>query len=411
MRQSALGLALLAALSATPVLAAPQQAPAADRIADLEVRLQALEAEVQALRAELAAAGAQAESPEPVIAEEADAADPFEALAAEPVEADLAADTAALAAPASAAPASSANAFNPAIMLVLNGSVSDDDGFSLGESELSFAANIDDKFFGQLTLAVGNEDGEDHVELEEAYIDTTSLPGGLAVRAGRFFSNIGYLNSRHAHTDSFFDRPLAYEAFLGEQYGDDGVQLRWVAPTATFLELGGEVFRGEPGDDGEPRRGGLDARTLFVHAGGSVGIANEWLAGVSMLDTSDGTLYIADATWKWAPHGNFKDAGLTLRGEYLRDPDRGSGAYLESEYRLSRTWDIGYRYDRLWDFGTAFGSTFDPDRHSAELTRRNSEFSLLRLQVSRDHPLPGESGNTVTLQYQTSLGAHGAHKF
>ncbi|HLT45176.1 MAG TPA: hypothetical protein VK000_11015, partial [Luteimonas sp.] len=223
MRQSALGLALLAALSATPVLAAPQQAPAADRIADLEVRLQALEAEVQALRAELAAAGAQAESPEPVIAEEADAADPFEALAAEPVEADLAADTAALAAPASAAPASSANAFNPAIMLVLNGSVSDDDGFSLGESELSFAANIDDKFFGQLTLAVGNEDGEDHVELEEAYIDTTSLPGGLAVRAGRFFSNIGYLNSRHAHTDSFFDRPLAYEAFLGEQYGDDGV--------------------------------------------------------------------------------------------------------------------------------------------------------------------------------------------
>src|SRR5690606_12834370 len=99
MRQSALGLALLAALFATPVLAAPQQAPAADRIAQLEARLQALEAEVQALRAELAAAGAQPESPEAVTADTSEAADPFEALAAEPVEADLAADTAALAAP------------------------------------------------------------------------------------------------------------------------------------------------------------------------------------------------------------------------------------------------------------------------------------------------------------------------
>src|SRR5690606_21715077 len=120
MRQSALGLALLAALSATPVLPAPQQAPAADRIADLGVRLQALEAAGQALRAGLGGGGGPAESREPVIAEGADAADPFEAPAAEPVEADLAADPAALPAPASAAPASSANAFNPAIMLVLN---------------------------------------------------------------------------------------------------------------------------------------------------------------------------------------------------------------------------------------------------------------------------------------------------
>ncbi len=82
-------------------------------------------------------------------------------------------------------------------------------GFSLGESEVLLSANIDDKFYGQLTLAIESEDGEDHLGVEEAYIDTTGLPGGVTLRMGRFYSNIGYLNSRHTHTDSFFDRPLA----------------------------------------------------------------------------------------------------------------------------------------------------------------------------------------------------------
>jgi hypothetical protein len=421
MRKSLLGLAVLAALSSCPALAAGQDAPPqteSARIAALEARITTLESELQQLRDARTAPTAAAPAAETAGVA---AADDFEALAAEPESGapgappagDLAADSSlALAAPADTGGASNAaNAFNPSISIILGGSLSNDDGFSLGESEVSFAANIDDKFFGQLTVAVEDENGEDHVGVEEAFIDTTSLPNGLALRAGRFFSNIGYLNSHHAHTDSFFDRPLAYQAFLGEQYGDDGVQLRWVAPTSTFLELGGEVFRGEPGADGDVRRGGLDARTLFAHAGGSVGSDNEWLAGASLLDTSDGTLYVADGTWKWAPRGNFKDGGITLRSEYLRDDDDHSGAYLEGVYRLNRTWDVGYRYDKLWGEGAGFAAAFPDLRHSAEVTWRNSEFSLLRLQLSHARPQPDTTDNTVTLQYQTSLGAHGAHKF
>jgi hypothetical protein len=358
-----------------------------------------------------------------------------------------------------------ANAFNPAISIILNGSYSHHsldpsgyaragfplageagpgaDGFSLGESEVSLAANIDDKFYGQLTLAAESEDGEDHIGVEEAFIDTTSLPNNFSIRAGRFFSNIGYLNSHHAHTDNFFDRPLPYQAFLGSQYGDDGVQVRWVAPTALFLEFGGEVFRGQNFPSGGARHGGLGTRTLFAHAGGDVGTESSWLAGVSMLKTQsadaedgfsgDTTLYIADGTWKWAPNGNTKDGGITLRGEYFLDDRDGvfvdpddpaitslwsgqrRGAYVEGVYRLNRTWDIGYRYDRLWsDAGNPFAATtgnFDPHRHTAELTWRNSEFSLIRLQLSRDKPNPDDSDNAVTVQYQTALGAHGAHKF
>jgi hypothetical protein len=476
----------MSALAATPPAAGQSTGavPAASteqRMAALEGRIRQLEAEVQALRAQQApatGAGALPAAPAGAVAAAADAQGQppvdagdagFEALAAEPAENAAAVRSAstgqpveALAADTGGGPAANANAFNPAISIILNGSYAhhslDPDayvragfplageagpganGLSLGESELSFAASIDDKFYGQITLAVESEDGEDHLGVEEAYVDTTALPAGFSLRMGRFFSNIGYLNSHHAHTDSFFDRPLAYQAFLGGQYGDDGVQLRWVAPTSLFLELGGELLRGQNYPSGGAQHAGVGTRTLFAHVGGDVGMENEWLAGVSMLKTradgaedgfsGDATVYLADATWKWAPQGNFKDGGITLRGEVFLDDRDGvftdpldasivapwagqrRGAYLEGVYRLNRTWDVGYRYDRLWaDDSGPFASGFDPYRHTAELTWRNSEFSLLRLQLSHDKPNAEDTDNAVTVQYQTSLGAHGAHKF
>jgi hypothetical protein len=453
MRKSLLGLCILSALAGPAFAAEPPTAE--QRIGALEARIQALETELQQIKAQPVAAV-------PAPAEAASAEAEVDALAANPDDVAAGDATASVAAPAGDSGGSNANAFNPAISIILNGSYShhslDPDafarsgfplageagpganGFSLGESEVSLAANIDDKFYGQLTLAVESEDGEDHLGVEEAYIDTTSLPAGFSLRAGRFFSSIGYLNGHHAHTDNFFDRPLAYQAFLGGQYGDDGVQLRWVAPTSMFLELGGEVFRGQNYPSGGAQDGGLGTRTLFAHVGGDVGSENEWLTGVSMLKTraeggedgfsGDSRVYVADGTWKWAPQGNFKDGGITLRSEVFLDDRDGvfldpadptlatpwngqrRGGYLEGVYRLNRTWDVGYRYDKLWaDADGPFASSFDPYRHSAELTWRNSEFSLLRLQLSHDKPNPDDTDNAVTLQYQTSLGAHGAHKF
>ena len=74
------------------------------------------------------------------------------------------------------------------------------------------------------------------VEIEEAWIETLALPGGISLRMGRFFSDIGYLNSKHSHNWDFADQALVYQALLGNHYLDDGVQLRWLAPTDFFLE-------------------------------------------------------------------------------------------------------------------------------------------------------------------------------
>jgi len=40
-----------------------------------------------------------------------------------------------------------------------------------------------------------------------------------------------------------------------------------------------------------------------------------------------------------------------------------------------------------------------------------SEFSRVRLQVARDRAREGVTDNQLFVQYQMSLGAHGAHGF
>ena len=452
-KKTLLAVCVLAAISAPAFAAAPAKP---SRVDDLEARIQALEANAEALKQQAADALAAAQ--------EAKAA-----LEAMKTEQAAAAETAAAEAPAPPADAGGANgnAFNPAMSVILNGAYAhnsmDPDnyyrsgfplggdagpaaqGLSIAESEVSLYANIDEKFFGQLTLTASNDHGEDHVGVENAFIETTSLPNGLGVRAGRFFSDIGYLNSHHAHTDNFYDRPLAYQAFLGGQYGDDGVQLHWLAPTPIFLQFGVEAFAGNNFPSGGGGHNGVGVLTGFVKAGGDFNDDTSWLAGLSMLksttvDAEDGfsgdnKLYIADGTIKWAPNGNLKDGGLTVRGEYLVDERDGNytapaelqpgqspfdqpwngrrrGGYLEAVYRINRTWELGYRYDKLWADNTGpYASDFDPSRNSVELTWLNSEFALVRLQLSHDLPNPFGSDNVLTLQYQVALGAHGAHAF
>ena len=174
------------------------------------------------------------------------------------------------------------NSFNPAISLVLQGGIATyskdpedyhiegmplggeaglhEEGLALWETELTASANIDNLFYGQATIGLHNHEGSIEVDVEEAFVDTLSLPAGLGMRFGRFYSALGYLNEHHTHAWDFADAPLAYTAFLGGQYRDDGIRASWVAPTDNiFLELGAEALRGDsyPG-------GGNDADFSFL---------------------------------------------------------------------------------------------------------------------------------------------------
>jgi len=383
-----------------------------------------------------------------------------------------------------AAPASSANSFNPAISLILSGiytNLSQDPanyritgfpvpsdveigpgqrGFSLAESELAISANIDPYFYGMLTYAIAPDDT---ASVEEGYIQTLALSNGFIVKAGRFFSGIGYLNSQHAHTWDFTDAPLAYQAFLGTQFGDDAVQVKWLAPTDTFLELGAELGRGRPYPGSDRDKNGSGAGTVFAHIGGDVGASHSWRAGLSVLETSpqnqefsdtniagnavtnrfsgDTHLWIADFVWKYAPNGNPVYTNFKLQAEYLRRHDNGdltydsdgalgatstssydskqSGWYLQGIYQFMPYWRVGLRTERL-DQGTVDYSSnsanlmqpdFNPSKNSVMVDYNPSEFSRIRLQFAQDKSRQDVTDNQWFVQYQMSLGAHGAHQY
>jgi hypothetical protein len=346
--------------------------------------------------------------------------------------------------------ASAPNTFNPAIGLVLVASYADIDagweavpgfipggelgpgspGLSLGESEMNLNANIDSRFYGNLTLALEDEDGETEMGLEEAWIQTTGLSNGLTLRGGRYFSGIGYLNAFHLHADDFADRPLPYQAFLGGQYGPDGVQLRWIAPSKLFLEFGAELDWGSS----FPSTGGSgssnDAWAAFAKVGGDVGVSHSWQVGISYLsaDVIDRDLIGLDFVWKWAPDGNSTVRNFKIQGEYFARDETGTfaslpydgdqdGWYLQGIWQFRQGWRVGYRHDEVDAAnGPLFAGTMleDPGRGSSRdslmLDWSPSEFSRLRLQFVEDRVLP-VSDSQFLLQYLMSLGAHGGHQF
>jgi len=117
--------------------------------------------------------------------------------------------------------------------------------------------------------------------VEEAFVNTLALPAGFAVKLGRFKSDIGYQNHIHAHAWEFIDAPLVYRALLANQLQDDGVQVRWVAPTDLLLEFGSEALRGDAFPAGGADRSGINTWTGFVHLGGDAGEGGSWRVGVS----------------------------------------------------------------------------------------------------------------------------------
>lgn len=325
------------------------------------------------------------------------------------------------------------------------------EGLALGEIEINISANVDDKFTAWLTAPLAIEDGETVIEVEEAWIETMTLPAGLSLRMGRFYSNIGYLNDKHSHSWDFTDQPLAYQAFLGNQYLDDGLQLRWLAPSDLYIELGAEVTRGDRYPAAGAGHSGFGSYAFHLRSGGDVGFSNSWQAGISylhadaieresgsedepLLFSGNSKLIMAEFVWKWAPNGNNKQRNFIFQAEYMWRNEDGlydvpgdgtsaydtdqQGWYMQAVYQPFPRWRFGIRYDQLSsDYpGDAFLNTplmpgsDEPRRYSLMADWSNSEFSRLRLQYTLDQA--GFSDDSQWgLQYIFSIGAHGAHAF
>lgn len=360
------------------------------------------------------------------------------------------------------------NSFNPSIGLVLNGKAAGfsrrtapeiagfgigeegergSEGLSIDETELNFSANIDDKFYGSTTAAIVREDGEDKVELEEAYLQTlpgSGLPDGFRIKAGRAFWTIGYLNEQHAHADDFADRPLPYRVYLNKAYNDDGLEFSYVLPTDQYAEIGGGVFRG----DDFPAGGsvsGMGGWSAYARTGGDIGDNQSWRVGAYTLRsdavsraTEEGELtfvgnsylYAADLRYTLAPTGNAKNQEIILQGEYFRRLEDGtyntvayddntSGWYVQGVYKFAPALRIGARYSRMETADTPAGlagTAVDAGEHSPETYSvmadwTNSEYGRIRFQYNIEDLTDGVKDKQFYIQYVMSLGAHGAHSY
>jgi hypothetical protein len=339
-------------------------------------------------------------------------------------------------------------------------------GFSLRNAEIAVDGAVDPYFkgFGNIVFKLDKNNNTD-AELEEAFLQSTSLPWNLQLKVGQFFANFGRQNPQHPHQWAFVDAPI----ILTRAFGPDGLrnvgtQVSWLAPTAFYTEFFLGIFDGQGGtthsfrNPGEADVFGInrlagratsgrntrgpgdlvftprvassfelsDAQTLVAGVSGAFG-ANETGAA------SRTEIYGADLYWKWKPanaQAGFPFVSWQTEGLYRRfgagaDPTalvplpsenlRDYGFYTQVLWGIQQRWVAGLR----GELATGNSGLFDPndpfrgERHriSPMVTFFPSEFSKFRLQYNFDHGQYIGTEHSIWLQMEFLLGAHGAHKF
>ncbi len=323
-------------------------------------------------------------------------------------------------------------------------------GFTLQNVELSLSGTVDRHFRGEAHLVTFLDpyDGETVVELEEAFVDTLTLPHGLSVRAGTFFTGFGRHNAQHPHQWDWLDRPIVLSRLFGpDGLRGPGARVGWHLPVdfCSELQLGvhngnGETMTSFLASDefyGERPVGGRFFADREVRALndvlGTLRFANEWTMGgdacglgASLLagpnatgPDGDTVIWGVDASWErpgteaapgwWRVQAEFlarafRAAAQTdengpgvgddvpLPGAMLRD----HGGWLQVVRGFDEHWSLGLRgewaggrgdsYDQAND---TFGRAADPFRSdrfrlSPVLGYRTGEGARLRLQYSWD---------------------------
>ncbi|NKB80707.1 MAG: hypothetical protein GKS05_02180 [Nitrospirales bacterium] len=308
----------------------------------------------------------------------------------------------------------------------------------------------------------GTEDfGKAFFELEEAAMQTTALPYNLAIRAGRFFADWGYLGRRHSHDLPQIDVPPS----LAQLYGNnatDGIEVSWLAPLPVFaMFTGGWGSRfGSLGEDmlspfqqqiiqGNTFFG--SARTYYelnddhsLELGFSaiysprsrVPEAEENFLAVNSDDRIDRRTFDLDFHYRWYPLGRGLRQSLSVHGEFLWDFGQGRrtttgntkfrktmGGYVYGEYRLSKRWRPGFRFDwrqlpsepaLVENVSTGLsGSTANTSGHrttistySPYITWYPSEFNRFVLQYNNIQHGNAKDNHQLFLQWQVVIGSH-----
>jgi hypothetical protein len=337
-------------------------------------------------------------------------------------------------------------------------------GFNARNIELAFDGAVDPYFegFANIVFKLDN-DNNTEVEVEEAFLQTTNLPFNLQLKAGQFFAAFGRINPTHPHTWDFADDPLVHGRLLGpDGLRGVGAQISWTMPTPWYSQVimavqngrGGTAYSfRNPGDNGiffdretnDREIRGLGDLLWLPRWESSVDLSPTQvvLGGLSGAFGSNDTgvhtrtqIYGADFLYKWKssraeagfPFVKWQTEFMYRRFQAGRGVDdtfpvaetfHDWGMYSQVLWGFKKGWVAGIRGDYLHETDSHF--TDDPERQtrsriSANLTWYPTEFSKLRLQYNHDFLadtffMAGRDVDSVFLQFEFILGAHGAHKF
>jgi hypothetical protein len=344
-------------------------------------------------------------------------------------------------------------------------------GFNLTGLELTLDGAVDPYFKGLATMSLVLEpEGETVIELEEAWLQTVSLPANLQLRAGQVIADFGRQNTQHNHTWAFVDAPIVSTRMFGSDgLRNPGARLSWLTPLPVYTEMmlgvfnsnGGTAFsfrggeghgHGDEGEEGDPASAihGGDPVDGGVHNLGDLLYVPRVQTSVDLSETqtllmgasaafgpndsgpdADTQIYGADLYWKWRPvdarggfpfvswqtevlYRNYDAAAREHDGDFLpAETLRDWGIYSQVLWGFTRGWVVGVRGEFASGDDAAFDSELriDRTRVSPNLTWYPTEFSKLRLQYNYDHLQAQSDAHSVWLQMEFLLGAHAAHKF
>jgi hypothetical protein len=328
--------------------------------------------------------------------------------------------------------------------------------FYVREFELSAFSQIDQTWMGILTLAYHKEStaNEEHLEVHEAFIQSSKIIGLTNIKLGKFFMGFGRLNRFHRHDWVFTEAPTVQKSFFGNEGAKDtGVEFKRLIPSlSTSLTLGvtkGDEFNHTHNDEEE--EAGHDHGHV-ERAKSPTGYLR--LAKFVDFTTSEGfevALNYINRVDAESTHFNYtgldfiykdrvgKFYNLLLQSEiWARNTNKKVDGHKESLYDVG-----GYLYaEKGVDQHHAFGLRFDyykPDQHieeeghvhsidgievdrelkalGASYIYTNSEFMRTRLNIEYGTGVKVDDDPEVDsyvkgmVQIVFSIGAHPAHVF
>ncbi|MBI5234787.1 MAG: hypothetical protein HY886_00855 [Deltaproteobacteria bacterium] len=347
-------------------------------------------------------------------------------------------------------------------------------GFTVQNVELSLSGAIDPYLTGEshIIYFLDPLTGETRVELEETFLTTRTLPYGLQLEAGQFFTEFGRVNPRHPHAWHWQDQPVINTRFFGpDGMRGPGLRLGWLLPVSWFAELhfgvqnangetmasflANEEFFNERPIGKRPfvnrSAKGLEDMVYLLRADNSINISDDVTAklGLSVLygpnatgNDGETSIYGADLVVKWRPADNVRgwpfliwETEVMKRNykatAYFNDSDPANvialleetlvdkGFYTQLLYGFKPGWATGIRYEYATGKGESVGGRDrDPFRDerrriSPLITWKPTEFSRLRAQYNFDRAdhLSDKEAHSVWLGVELMYGAHAAHSF